>query len=106
MAFMHDNAPEHRANATRGWLAANNIPVFGPWPARSPDMNPIDNLWAQLETAILLKEDQIDQQTKHTMESSSGGMGKYQHVYVRRLIFSMRRRCTALVQAAGGHTKY
>ena len=49
---MHDNAPGHRAHATRGWLAANNISVFGPWPARSPDMSPIENLWAQLEKAI------------------------------------------------------
>ena len=30
MAFQHDNAPGHRAHATRGWLAAQNIPVFGP----------------------------------------------------------------------------
>ena len=32
MTFMHDNAPGHRACATRGWLAAHNIPIFGPGP--------------------------------------------------------------------------
>ena len=44
MSFMQDNAPGHRAHATRGWLAANNIPVFGTCPARSPNMHPIENL--------------------------------------------------------------
>ena len=52
MTFMHDKAPGHRAHATRGWLATHNIPVFGPWPSKSPDMNPIENLWAQLQRAI------------------------------------------------------
>ena len=52
MTLLHDNAPGHTARATRGWLAANHIPVFGPWPARSPDMNAIENFWAQMEKAL------------------------------------------------------
>ena len=45
MQYMHDNAPAHRAFATRNCLHKNNMhQVFGPWPSKSPDMNPIENL--------------------------------------------------------------
>ena len=38
--------------ATRGWLASWNIPIFGPWSSKSPDMNLIKNLWAKLQRTI------------------------------------------------------
>lgn len=44
--FMQDNAPAHRAFVTRDWLRANNVQVFDPWLAKSPNINPIENLWA------------------------------------------------------------
>ena len=104
MTFMHDNAPEHRAHATRGWLA-HNIPIFGPWPSKSPDMNPIKNLWAQLQIAI----DNRPNRPQNKAQLWRAVQEEWRNVNmwdVRRLIFSMRRRCTALAQAAGGHTKY
>ena len=52
MTFILDNAPGHRAYATRSWLATNNIPVFGSGPSKSPDMNPIEDLLAQLQRTI------------------------------------------------------
>ena len=105
MTLLHDNAPGHTARATRGWLAANNIPVFGPWPARSPDMNPIENLWAQMEKALERRPNRPmnEAQLWRAVQQEWANVNMWD---VRRLIFSMRRRCTALVQAAGGHTKY
>ena len=50
--FMQGNATPDRARTTRAFIQASNINVFGPWPAKSPDMDPIENLWSQMETAI------------------------------------------------------
>ena len=45
MTFMQDNAPCHKARVVMNFLAENTIETLD-WPPQSPDMNPIQNLWA------------------------------------------------------------
>lgn len=46
--FMHDNAPIHTARIVREYLESRRIPMLS-HPARSPDLNLIENIWAMLE---------------------------------------------------------
>ena len=50
--FPQDNAPPHRARVTHDFLDTNNINVMRPWPAESPDINPIENLWDHLDNLV------------------------------------------------------
>jgi len=49
--FMQDNAPIHTAGSTMAWLDDHNIRVL-PWPPRSPDMNPIENVWGRMAQIV------------------------------------------------------
>ena len=52
MTFMQDNAPHNRSLATRDGFIDNTVPIFGIWPDKSEDVNPIENLGYLLEMAL------------------------------------------------------
>ena len=47
--FMQDGARCHTANSVKYYLARKGIKNIEDWPAHSPDMNPIEELWGYLE---------------------------------------------------------
>jgi hypothetical protein len=49
--LQEDNAPCHVSRQCNAWKADNNIPIL-PWPAQSPDINVIENVWRVLKIHI------------------------------------------------------
>ena len=100
--FMHDNAPCHRAIVVNEWLEEHEVEVSS-WPAQSPDLNPIENLW-----------DYMERQLEKTPSTTKEGLWKrLQELWssipsetVANLVSSMPRRVAAVIEAKGGHTKY
>ena len=48
---MQDNAPCHTARLVKDFFTQESISVL-PWPAQSPDLNPIENLWALIKRKL------------------------------------------------------
>ena len=102
--FQQDNARPHTARVTMNYLEQNNINVL-PWPYKSPDLNPIEHLWDQLDKRVRQRQpppqtlDQLRQMLQQEWRTISRNN-------VRNLIESMPRRWRAVLAACDGHTRY
>ncbi|VDI11317.1 Hypothetical predicted protein [Mytilus galloprovincialis] len=85
-------------------LENNHIRVL-PWPAMSPDLSLIEHLWDELGRRI-----RNSQNTPETLAQLRTALfGEWNNIpqdFIRRLIDSMRRRCQAVINARGGHTRH
>ncbi len=53
--FQQDLAPTHTAKVTKSWFNDHGVTVLD-WPADSPDLNPIDNLWGIVKRKTRLRD--------------------------------------------------
>ena len=53
--FMQDNAPYHRAHSVTAWFGGKRVNLLD-WPPQSPDLNPIENVWAILSRKVRNRE--------------------------------------------------
>ena len=102
--FQHDNARPHTAIATRDFLQYSNINTM-PWPALSPDLNPIEHLWDEIQRRL----NEVRPRPTTVAELSADFLRVWAQIpmaFINRLVHSMYRRCVAVVISHGGHTRY
>lgn len=100
--FQHDNDPKHTSRVVTEWLQSNEVRVLK-WPAQSPDLNPIENLWEIVDRKI-----RTQNYTRKEVLSEAV-IREWQNISketIDSLIGSMHRRCEAVIKNKGYPTKY
>ena len=100
--FQQDWAPAHTAKTTKTWFNDHGITVLD-WPANSPDLNPIENLWGIAKRKMKDMRPNNAKELKAAIEASCSSITPQQ---CHRLIASMPRRIKAVIHAKGAQTKY
>lgn len=103
--FMHDNARSHTAFVSRNALKEAGI-VMLPWPARSPDLNPIEHVWDILGRRVSSSYDHPPATLHQLRQRLSEQWNKLSDEECNNLIESMTTRIKECVSKNGGHTHY
>ena len=102
--LMDDNARPHRAHLVDQYLDNESIERME-WPSRSPDLNPIEHVWDMIGRAVYARVNPPCM----LAELGQALQEEYDRIpqqKIRNLICSTRRRCQAVIDARGCHTRY
>ena len=105
--FMQDGASCHMSKSTemmlrsalpKGWTFDKK----GEWPANSPDLNPIENIWAILKDSVIARAPRTVVELREVLEEEWWAIPQG---YIRALIESMPTRLDRIRDVNGGRFK-
>ena len=102
--FQQDGDPKHNSGLVQGWLRKHvRFIAKGDWPANSPDLNPMENLWAYLQQRVYAREPRTLAGLQRIIRQEWDAIPIEQ---LHRLANSMPRRLVAVQYRQGGSTSY
>jgi transposase len=96
--YQQDNWTVHTAATTREWFDREGVDVID-WPAWSPDLNPIEELWHDLKQRVYARHPRTTEQLEALIKEEWDNTDLE---FIRHICLSMPRRLQ-LVIANGGH---
>lgn len=102
--FQQDNAPPHKSKQTMKWLEDHHIKVMI-WPPNSPDLNPIENLWDELEKAVRKRPTKPKNLAQLELALSEE-WNKLDPKVWKRWVLKMPKRIKEVLKLKGYPTKY
>jgi len=109
--FMQDGASVHTARIVKRILQEMGVTVMD-WPPYSPDLNPIENLWAIMKAEIyklhpeLEFVDDTEETLRALIEAAKEAWNSIEDRILYNLSVTMPHRVQAVINAKGWYTKY
>lgn len=100
--FQQDNDPKHTAKKSQAFFRSCRIKQLE-WPPQSPDLNPIENLWAILDNRI--NKSGVTNKNSY-FEALQLAWENLDPQHLKNLIESIPRRLQKVIEAKGNHINY
>ncbi|KAH0818967.1 hypothetical protein GEV33_003824 [Tenebrio molitor] len=100
--FQDDNCPIHRARIVRQYLEQERVNCL-PWPSKSPDLNPIENVWGRM-TSLMYENDFRPNTVEELQQKIVDTWQQITPAYTRDLVSSMPRRLQMVIDSNGAMT--
>lgn len=101
---MEDKAPAHATHHTKAAQVQHNISSLD-WPASSPDLNPIEEVWRRMKDYIYRMEERHT--TVPAMTAAVQEAWEFiPDLEIRHLVDTILERIQAVIEAQGGHTRF
>jgi hypothetical protein len=100
--LLQDNAPTHSAHLVQHWLHNHGIALID-FPPYSPDLNPIENLWQDIEKRV---EARGPTELELLQDVVAEEWAKTPTEFLRKLAHSMPKRCRLVIEAQGDYIHY
>jgi transposase len=100
--LQEDNDPKHTSNRCKQWKLQNGITRMS-WPAMSPDMNPMENVWSVLKCRVAYRKPRKLSSLVRIIQQEWKSLPVE---YAKKLVESMPNRIKCLLNADGDFTKY
>ena len=95
--FQQDNDPKHTSRVCKDYVARARWEVLD-WPSQSPDLNPIENLWAILDAKLRERRPQNEEELYQTLKE---GWERLDVQLLTRLVDSMPNRLRQVLENDG-----
>lgn len=102
--FQDDNAPVHRARVVKEYTARNRLKCMS-WPAQSPDINIIENVWLYIKRKLQVRVNFINS----SQDLYNEILRIWQDIdveYIRSLYKTLPKRIQSVIRLKGHFTKH
>ena len=101
---VQDSSPVHKANNTTRWFEDKNLrDRIIPWPARSPDLNPIKNIWNLMKLQVYRNKPNNVTELKECILNAWINISSDTTI---KLVESMPRRIRSVLNRKGNPIQY
>jgi len=95
--------PKHTSGTVNDYIRKNNIHVLPNWPASSPDLNPIENIWSVMKNEISKQRPETLDELENVIRRSWRNIPQ---IYINNCIESMPKMLQLLLNNLGNKIPY